>query len=73
MRKATNRMKIRKSVQILMPFGVELILQGETTGQPHIKLSIRKKFDTKREMEDYAKAHLVAIKKAMCLVDSAVK
>ncbi len=58
-------MKIRKSVQKLMPYGVEVILQGETLSPVHVKVVIRKRFDRKLDADEWVEKKRDDMRKAI--------
>lgn len=66
-------MKIRKSVQVLMPYGAELILQGHSKKDIDIKLSIKKRFDSNFVLDEWHKKHKETIKDLAILIENTIK
>ena len=65
-------MKIRKSIQHLMPYGVEVILQVESTKGARIKVSIKKQFDTTREANEWFAEKKDNIRRSLAQVESSI-
>ena len=65
-------MKIRKSIQRLMPSGVEFTLQGESTKGGHIKITIKKHFDATREADEWFAEKKDNIRRSLAQVESSI-
>lgn len=63
-------MKTRKSVQKLMPNGIELTLQGESTGAVCVKVIIKKSFNSKMKLDEYLEKKESRIKRAMISMEN---
>ena len=65
-------MKIRKSIQKLIPRGIEVTLQGESTKGARIKVSIKKQFDTIREANEWFAEKKDNIRHSLAQVESSM-
>ena len=65
-------MKIRKSIQKLMPRGIEVTLQGESTKGGHIKIRIKKNFDATREADEWIAEKKDNIRRSLAQVESSI-
>ncbi len=64
-------MKIRKSVQKLIPHGVEVVLQGESLSPVHVKVVIRKRFDCKFDADEWVVKKRDGMRKSITAVERA--
>ena len=65
-------MKIRKSIQKLIPRGIEVTLQGESTKSGHVKISIKKQFDTTCEANEWFAEKKDNIRRSLAQVESSI-
>ena len=65
-------MKIRKSIQKLIPRGIEVTLQGESTKGARIKVSIKKQFDTTCEANEWFAEKKDNIRRSLAQVENSI-
>jgi len=65
-------MRLSKKIQKLMPYGRELILQGESTKDSHVKVAIRKRFDTQLALDDWLNKKREGIKAMLVSLETMI-